>query len=324
MNVSIPRVLAIATLALATPLAGAQAGYPDKPIMLTVPTAAGGGTDTVGRYIGERLSRILGQPVIIDNRAGANGVIGTQFVIRAPADGYRLLFTYTAAQVVNPAIMRKPPYDPVKDLTPIGQIGSAGNFVVVNPQLPVKNFKELVDYAKANPDKLSYCSWGTGSGGHLLMEYLKKQTGMTMAHVPYKGTAACAQDVVAGHLMVGTADISSTVGLVQGGRLRAIGYGGASRLPRVPDVPTLTESGFAFNTYSWYGLFAPAATPVPIVQKLNAALLEVLREPATLERLAELNFSDVPLTTPEQFAETVRKDAQVWGDLVKSLNLVID
>lgn len=324
MKVLIPHALVLAALFLTAPLAGAQATYPDKPITLVVPTAAGGGTDTVGRYVGDRLSKVLKQTVIIDNKAGANGIVGTENVIRAPADGYRLLFTYTAAQVVNPAIMRKPPYDPVKDLTPVGQIGRAGNFVVVNPQLPVKNFKDLVHYAKANPDKLSYCSWGTGSGGHLLMEYLKKQTGMTITHVPYKGTGPCVQDVMAGHLMVGTADISSTVELVRSGKLRAIGYGGASRLPRVPDVPTLTESGFTFNAYSWYGLFAPAASPAPIVQKLNAALQEVLRDPATRERLAEFNFTDVPLTTPEQFAETVRRDAQVWGDLAKSLNLVID
>lgn len=320
----IPYAPFLTALAMTAQLASAQSAYPDKTIVLVVPTAAGGGTDTIGRYIGDRMSKVLKQTVIIDNKAGANGIVGTESVIRAPADGYRLLLTYTAAQVVNPAIMRKPPYHPVNDLAPIGQIGRAGNFVVVNPQLPVKNFKELVDYAKANPDKLSYCSWGTGSGGHLLMEFLKKQSGMTMTHIPYKGTGPCAQDVMAGHLMVGTADISSTVELVRSGKLRAIGYGGANRLPRVPDVPTLSESGFTFNAYSWYGMFAPAATPVPIVQKLNAALQEVLRDPATRERMAEFNFTDLPLTTPEEFAETVRKDAKVWGDLAKSLNLVVD
>ena len=324
MKVLIPRAPFLAALFLTAQLASAQAAYPDKTIVLVVPTAAGGGTDTIGRYIGDRMSKVLKQTVIIENKAGANGIIGTESVIRAPADGYRLLLTYTAAQVVNPAIMRKPPYDPVKDLTPVGQIGRAGNFVVVNPQLPVKNFKDLVEYAKGSPDKLSYCSWGTGSGGHMLMEYLKKQAGMTMTHVPYKGSGPCVQDVMAGHLMVGTADISSTVELVRSGKLRAIGYGGANRLPRVPDVPTLTESGFTFNAYSWYGMFAPAATPVPIVQKLNAALQEVLRDPATRERMAEFNFTDLPLTTPEEFAETVRKDAKVWGDLAKSLNLVVD
>lgn len=318
------RILAAAVLALLAPLASAQGSYPEKPITLVVPTAPAGGTDTIGRFIGERLSRILKQPVVIDNRAGANGVIGTDNVIRAPADGYRLLFTYTAAQVVNPAIMRKPPYDPVKDLAPIGQIGRAGNFVVVNPQLPVKNFKELVDYAKARPDQLSYCSWGNGSGGHLLMEFLKKQSGMTMTHIPYKGSGPCVQDIVGGQLMVGTADISSTVELVRSGKLRAIGYGGSARLPRLPDVPTLTESGYTFNAFSWYGLFAPAATPKPIVQRLNAALQEVLKDPATIERLAEFNFTDIPLTTPEQFLETVRRDAQVWAELTKSLNLVVD
>lgn len=324
MKTAIPRVLAIAALALIPPLASAQSGYPDRPITLVVPTAPGGGTDTIGRFIGGRLSKVLKQSVVIDNKAGANGVIGTDNVVRAPADGYRLLFTYTAAQVVNPAIMRKPPYDPVKDLAPIGQIGRGGNFVVVNPELPVKTVKELVDYVKARPDKLSYCSWGTGSGGHLLIEYMKKQTGMVMTHIPYKGTAPCMQDIVAGQLMIGSGDVSSTIELIRGGKIRAIGYGGFSRLPRLPEVPTLTEAGLSFDAFSWYGLFAPASTPKPIVQKLNAALLEVLKDPVTVERMAEFNFADLPLTTPEQFAETVRKDAQAWGELARSLNLVID
>ncbi len=316
--------LMLALLASLTAEAFAQGSYPDRPITLVVPTAPAGGTDTIGRFIGERLSRALKQSVVIENKPGANGVLGTDNVIRAQPDGYRLLFTYTAAQVVNPAIMRKPPYDPVKDLAPIGQIGRAGNFVVVNPQFPVKNMKELVDYAKANPDKLSYCSWGTGSGGHLLVEYIKKQTGIKMTHIPYKGTAPCVQDVIGGQLMVGSADISSTVELVRGGKLRAIAYGGASRLPRLPDVPTLSESGVTFNAFSWYGLFAPAATPKPIVQKVSAALQEILKDPATVERLAEFNFTDIPATSPELFAETVRRDAQVWGDLARSLNLVVD
>lgn len=324
MTASFHRLLAATAVSMMSLLAHAQANYPDKPITLVVPTAPAGGTDTIGRFIGERLSRVLKQSVVIENKAGANGVIGTDNVIRAPADGYRLLFTYTAAQVVNPAILRKPPYDPIKDLAPIGQIGRGGNLVVVNLQLPVKTVKELVDYVKARPDQLSYCSWGTGSGGHLLIEHLKRQTGMVMTHVPYKGSSPCMLDIVAGQLMVGSGDISSTVELIRSGKIRAIAYGGSNRLPRLPDVPTLTEAGYPFNAFSWYGLFAPAGTPKPIVQKLNAALQEVLKEPATLERLAEFNFTDVPLTTPEQFADTVRKDAQLWGDLARSLNLVID
>ena len=317
-------ILTATALALFAPLAPAQGSYPERPIVLVVPTAAGGGTDTIARFLGERFARALKQPVVIENKAGANGVLGTQNVINAPADGYRLLLTYTAAQVVNPVIMRKPPYDPITDLTPIGQIGRVGNFVVVNPQLPVKTVKELVDYAKANPDKLSYCSWGTGSGGHLLMEYIKKQTGAMMTHVPYKGTAPCMQGVVGGQVMVASGDIASTVGLVHSGRIRAIAYGGASRLPLLPDVPTLSESGITFKAFSWYGLFAPAGTPKPIVQKISSTLQEVLKEPATVEYLAKLNFTDIPMTTPEQFADTVRQDAKTWGDLASSLNLVMD
>ncbi|WP_249931361.1 tripartite tricarboxylate transporter substrate binding protein [Ramlibacter sp. 2FC] len=324
MKALAPRILSTLALAVLAPLAAAQGSYPERPVTLVVPTAPGGGTDTIARFIAERLSKALKQPFVIDNKPGANGIPGTDNVARAQPDGYRLLFTYTAAQVVNPAIMRKLPYDAHKDLAPIAQIGRAGNLMVVSPQLPVKNIKEFVDYVKARPDQINYCSWGTGSGGHLTMESFKKQTGLVMTHVPYKGSAPCMQDIVSGQVQAGFADISSSMELVRAGKLRAIAYSGPTRMPRLPEVPTLTEAGYPFSAYSWYGLFAPAATPRPIVQKLNAAMQEVLKDPATVERLHELNFTDIPITTPEQFAETVRKDMAQWGDLARSLNLALD
>lgn len=318
------RTLAALLLATLVPLAAAQGSYPERPVTLVVPTAPGGGTDTIARFVAERLGKALKQPFIIDNKPGANGILGTDSVARAQPDGYRLLFTYAAAQVVNPVITRKLPYDALKDFAPIAQIGRGGNLLLVSSQLPVRTIKEFVDYVKARPDQLNYCSWGTGSGGHLTMESLKKQAGLVMTHVAYKGSAACVQDIVAGQVQAGFGDISSTMELVHAGKVRAIATSGPTRVPRLPEVPTMTEAGYPFSTYSWYGLFAPASTPRPIVQKLNAAVQEMLKEPATVERFREFNFTDLPPTTPEQFADTVRKDMAQWGELARSLNLALD
>ena len=310
--------LVLATLASA---AIAQDPYPERPVTLVVPTAASGGTDTIARYFADRLGRALKQPFVVDNKPGGNGVLGTDIVAHAPPDGYKLLFTYTAAHVVNPAMLKKLPYDPVKDLTPIVQIGRGGNLLLVNPKLPIKNLQEFVAYVKARPGKLNYCSWGTGSGGHLTMESLKKQAGLDITHVPYKGSGPCAQDVIGGQVEAGWADVSSTVELVRAGRVRAIATSGPVRVPQLPDVPTLTQAGYPFTAYSWYGLFAPTGTPPAVVERLNTTVLELMREPATVQRMREFNFTDLPLTTPEQFAETVRVDAIKWGELVRSLNL---
>ena len=298
--------------------------YPERPVTLVAPTAPGGGTDILARYLADRMGKALKQSFVVDNRPGANGILGTENVAHALGDGYRLLFTYTAAHVVNPAIMKKLPYDAMKDFTPIGQIGRGGNLLLVSPLLPVKTVQEFVDHVKAHPDKLSYCSWGNGSGGHLSMENLKKQANLQMPHIPYKGSAPCVQDIVAGHVQAGFGDTTSTMELVRTGKVRALAISGPTRAPRMPDVPTLNEAGYPFNAYSWYGLFAPSSTPKPIIAKLNAALLSVLQEPTTVEKLRELNFSDIPLTTPEQFADTVQKDWRQWGDLARSLNLALD
>ncbi|MCT9810669.1 tripartite tricarboxylate transporter substrate binding protein [Acidovorax sp. Be4] len=308
-------------LAAFTALAGAQERYPERPVTLVVPTPPAGGTDIVGRLIADRLGKILQQSFIVENKPGANGVLGTDSVAHAKPDGYRLLLTYAAAHVVNPYLLKKMPYDALKDFAPIAQVSRGGNVLLVNPQLPVKTVKEFVDYVRARPDQLNYCSWGTGSGGHLTMENLKQQAGLVMTHAPYKGAMPCVQDIMAGQVQAGFADVTSTIGLVQTGKVRAIALSGPTRLPNFPDVPTLNEAGYPFSNYAWYGVFAPAGTPRPIVQKLNAAMQQMLQEPATAKRLAELNFTDLPLTTPEQFASVVQQDMAQWGVLVRKLDL---
>lgn len=298
--------------------------YPDKPVVLVVPTAPAGGTDTIARLIADALGKRLGQPFVIENRPGANGILGVDAGARAAPDGYRLLFAYAAAVVVNPSLYKKLPYNPVKDFAPVAQISRGGNLLLVRNNLPVTTLQEFVDYAKARPDKLSYCSWGAGSGGHLAMESLKKQTGIAMMHVPYKGSSPCVQDLLGGQVDAAFADVSSTVEIVRAGRLKALANSGPARLPLLPGVPTMTEAGFPFTNYAWYGVLAPAKTPPAIVKKLNEAVNAVLQDPAVVARLHELNMTDFALGTPEQFGATIEKDLRDWNTLVKAIGLQLE
>lgn len=302
----------------------AAATYPDKPVVLIVPTAPAGGTDTIARLLADALGKRLGQTFVVENRPGANGILGVDAGARAAPDGYRLLFAYAAAVVVNPSLYKKLPYDPAKDFAPVAQISRGGNLLLVRNNLPVKTLQEFVDYAKARPDKLSYCSWGTGSGGHLAMESLKKQAGIAMMHVPYKGSSPCVQDLLGGQVDAAFADVSSTMEIVRAGRLKVLANSGPSRLPLLPEVPTMTEAGFPFSTYAWYGVLAPAKTPPAIVKKLNEAVNAVLQEPAVVARLLELNLTDFALGTPEQFGATIQKDLRDWAALVKAIGLQLE
>ncbi|MGJ7570593.1 Bug family tripartite tricarboxylate transporter substrate binding protein [Variovorax sp. RB2P76] len=315
---------ALVALAAAPGHAQGPEAWPDKPVTLVVPTAAAGGTDTIARLIADALGKTLKQTFIVDNRPGANGILGADLVARGTPDGYRLLFTYAAAMVVNPSLYKKLPYDPVKDFAPVAQVGRGGNLLLVRNDLPVKTLKDFVAYAKARPDKLSYCSWGNGSGGHLAMESLKKQAGLVMMHVPYKGSGPCVQDLLGGQVDAAFADMSSTVEIVRAGRLKALANSGPSRIPMLPDVPTMTEVGYPFTTYAWYGLLAPAKTPPAVVKKLNEAVNQALKDPAVVRRLRELNFTDLPQNTPEQFAETIQQDLRDWGTLVKDIGLTLE
>lgn len=322
-----PHCIALLAAALAlgkTAWAQDAASYPSRPVTLVVPTAAAGGTDTVARLFADKLGKSLKQPFVVDNRPGANGVIGLENVAKAPPDGYRLLFTYAATMAVNPSLYRKLPYDPVAGFAPIAQIGRGGNLLLVRPGLPVSTLQEFVAYAKARPGELNYCSWGPGSGGHLSMESLNKQAGISMTHIPYKGSSPCVQDIMGGQVDAGFADVSSTVELVKAGRVKALAHSSSGRLPALPEVPSMTQAGYPFSNYAWYGLFAPAGTPAPIVAKLNEQVQRVLQDPALIQRMRELNFTELPLTTPQQFAQIVIQDQNDWGRLVKEIGIRLD
>jgi tripartite-type tricarboxylate transporter receptor subunit TctC len=270
------------------------------------------------------LGQAMKQSFVVDNRAGASAIIGTDYVAKSAPDGYRLLFGYSAPIVMNPALFKKLPYDPMKDLVPIAQVGRGGLVLLVRKDLPTNTLKEFIAYAKANPGKLNYCSWGGGSGGHLTMESLKKQAGITVTHVPYKGVSPCTQDIMGGQIDAAFVDGLATQKVLATGRAKALAYSGGERLPYLTAVPTLTELGYPFKNYSWFGFFAPAKTPPAIVKRLNAEINRALKDPAVIKRMEGLGFIEVPTTTPEEFAAIIKQDLQDWSTLIKSVGVTLD
>jgi tripartite-type tricarboxylate transporter receptor subunit TctC len=263
----------------------AEAAYPDRPVRIVVPYAAGGAADTVARVVGQRMSQELGQPVVIENRAGADGNIGAELVARSPADGYTVLMGDVGNLTMGPAVRRSVPYDAVRDFAPISQIVSAPNILAVHPSVPAATFKEFIAYAKANPNQLTYASSGTGGSAHLAGELLKSATGIEMVHVPYKGASAAITDVLRG-------DVKSMFGLsvvlphVKEGKLRPLATTGLRRTKFLGDVPTIAESGFpGFEATAWYGLLAPAGTPEPAIAKLHEAASAALKSPEVRDKL---------------------------------------
>lgn len=314
---------AAAACALAA-CAGAQArSWPEKPVVLVVPYSAGGPTDVVARLLAVPMGQVLGQSVLVENTVGAGGTIAPARVAKAKADGYTILIHHMG-MATAPALYKKLPYDPLKDFAPIAQIGRGGNLLLVRKDLPVNTLQEFVSYARVHPGTLNYCSWGLGSGGHLTMESLKKQAGITMTHIPYKGSSPCVQDIMGGQVDAGFGDTSSTVELVKAGRVKALAHSSSGRLPSLPEVPSMTEAGYPFKNYSWYGIFAPAKTPPAVVARLNEQVLRALRDPALIQRMRELNFSDLPLTTPQQFTQTLLQDLDDWSQLVKETGVQLD
>lgn len=295
--------------------------YPQRPVTVVVPASPGGGTDAVARVMAEALSRALGQPFVVQNQPGANGLLGNAWVARAQPDGYRLLFTYGATLMVNPLLYRHPGYDPLRDFEPVAQIGRGGTLLLVSTRLPVHTLDEFVRYARRRPNQLSYCSWGQGSGGHLAMASLLQDARLDLVHVPYKSSAACVNDLLGGQVGAAFADATLALVPVREGRLRALAVSAEERLPALPQVPTMNESGHPFTAYSWMGLFAPAGTPAAIVKQLNSVLNRCLQQPAVRQRLAALQLTELPTLTPAQFKATLEQDMVEWARVVHKLGL---
>ncbi len=296
--------------------AGAAA-YPDRPVRLIVPVAPGGAVDVVGRIVGQKLSQILGQNFVIDNRAGANYIIGTEIVSRAPPDGYTLLFT-AGAHTINPAVHKKLPYDTLRDFTPISHVVNSGGLViVVHPSFAARSLQELIDMARAAPGKVIYCSGGFGNLTHIAGELFQVMAGVKFTHVPYRSAGPAISDLLGGQvpLMFGPSPV--VVPMVQAGRLRPLAYTALKRSSQLPNVPTVDELGVkGYEANGWYGIHGPRGLPSAIVDKLNAAARQIVQMPDALERFAALNLEPVG-STPEVFAQFLRNDLKKYADIAK-------
>ena len=297
----------------------ATAAYPEKPITLVVPWAPGGSTDILARALAEQLTQSMGQAVIVENRAGASGNIGSNQVAKAKPDGYTLLVGSMSTHAMNPALMPMP-FKGVEDFTPIALLANVINTLVVNPSVPVKNVKELIAYAKANPGKLAYASAGSGSTNHLSAVLFEKAAGIEMLHVPYKGGAPAVLDTVGNQTQVLFSAGTQTLPQVKAGKLTLLAVTESKRSDLLPDVPTVTETlpGYALGV--WYGLFGPAELPKELVDRLNAAANQALAEPAVRARMNTMGV-EVVKASPEQFAAVLRRDADEYGKLITDLGI---
>jgi len=315
-------VLALALAAFAGG-AGAQ-DYPTKPVRIIVPQAAGGGTDNIARIIAEPLSKQLGQSFVVENRTGAGTLVGTEAAAASPGDGYTLVVGLNASMAVNPALYPDMKYDPIKDFIPVSMLATYPFLVVVNKDLPVKNIKELIDYAKARPGKINYASAGNGTGQHLSMELFKVLTGTDLVHVPYKGAQAAYIDVISGQVPVFFDNISAAVGQVKGGAVKALAVTTKTRSPVVPDVPTVDESGLpGFEYATWFGLWAPKGTPLPIVEKLYNETQKAMKDPAVRKRITDAagEPNEMKRADIEPF---VKAEIVKWAEVVKKANVKPD
>ena len=317
--------LALATLfMLAAPMAAqAQATYPDKPIKFVVPYPPGGGTDVVARIVQQRLQAALGQPIVIDNKGGAGGSLGTDIVAKSAPDGYTVLFTLSS-HTINPAIFPKLPFDTIKDFEPVGLVASLPQLLAANMAVPVRTVADVVAQAKAAPDKFSFASVGNGSPGHLAGELMVLRTGAPMAHIPYRGGGPAVTDVMGGQVPLLWVSIPAAAAQVKAGKLRALAVSTTKRSPAFPDVPTMQEAGVAdFEVDSWYAMLVPAKTPRPIIDKLNKALNTVLSEPAIRAQLIEQG-ADAVGGTPEALGKVIAAEVPKWVKLAKDANIKAD
>lgn len=317
------KFLKMCAVSLALVTCGGVQAQAEKPLTIVVPTAAGGGNDAMARTIGQKLSVLLGRPVIVDNKAGANGAIAAEYVAKAAPDGNTLMFGYIATHAMNPAL-QKLRYDPVKDFAPIGLVGYSPTLMVANPSLKAKDVKDLVRMLKARPDQFSVASAGNGTAPHFAAELFKMATQTSMLHVPYKGSAPAVNDTISGQTQVMFPSLFTGAPFVKAGRLQGMAIAGAKRSPLLPDVPTLKEMGIeGVEVDQWYALFAPARTPADQVARLNQALNKVLQDKETIQRI-EGHGADVDTSTPEQLGEIVRKDLAKWRQVVAKAQLQAD
>lgn len=326
---------AIAAAVLAAGLAGAfshafigsavaQEAYPSRTITMIVPFPAGGTTDILGRLVAEALSQKLGQQVVVENRGGAGGNIGSAAAAQAEPDGYTLLVGTVGTHAINQSLYSSMPFDPIEDFVALSRIATVPNILVANPQQPFSTVQELIAHAKANPGAVEYASSGNGTSIHLSGELFKTKAGVDMLHVPYKGSAPALTDLLGNQIAIMFDNLPSAIQHVRAGSLRAIAVTSSERAEELPDVPTISEAGLdGYEATSWFGVFVTAGTPAPIVETLNAAITEALKEPAMIEKIKGLGGTPVPESSAD-FTTFIKAEAAKWGDVVKASGARVD
>ena len=317
-----------AKLAAALILAGAAAGvaaqtYPAKSVRIVVPFPPGGGTDVVARTVAQKMHETLGQTVVVDNRAGANGIIGTDLVAKAPADGYTVLVTI-ASHTINPTLYSKLPYDTLADLAPVSLLAEYPFVITVHPSVPAKTIKELIAFAKSRPGQLSYASSGNGSGPHLGMELFKSMAGIDMVHVPYKGAGQAMTDLISGQVQVFLNNFLAGMSMIKAGKLRALAVTSQKRAPVAPELPTVAEAGVpGYVVTGWYGMFVPAATPAPVVATLHAGAVKALRSQDVSARLSG-EAAEIVGSSPREFADFLRAEITKWAGVIRKAKVRVE
>ena len=317
-------VPALLSCMVGSAVAQSAPAWPVKPVRIISPFAPGGGADITARAIGQKLSPALGQPVVIDNRGGAGGMVGVDLAAKSPPDGYTLVLGTIGPIAINPSLFAKMPYDPVKDLAPISHTANALNVLVVHPSLPVKNVKDMVALAKKRSSDLNFGSSGPGAADHLAGEMFNTMTGAKMVHVPYKGGAPAMIDLVAGNVQLVFSTVSTALGSIQGNRVRAIAMAGNERFALLPEIPTVAEGGLkGFEANNWYGLFAPAGTPKDILVRLHGETVKIMAMPDVKKRLLESGINATS-STPEQFAAYIDSETKKWAKVIKAANITAE
>ena len=315
--------LAVSALSL-TAHAQPADNWPSRPITLVVASGPGSGVDIAAREMAQKLSAVFKQPVVVDNKPGGSGMLAGGTVARAKADGYTLLYSNASFVAVAPAVLKTMSYDPVKDLTPIAQTAAGGILLLVNKEVPANNLKELVALVKANPDKYSYGTWGNGSSGQLTMEWLKKQAGLKITHIPYKTTPQIINDLVSGVLQVAWSDPGTPVPMIESKQIKGIAVSGNVRVPRTAGIATMGEQGHGFDAVGWFGVFGPANLPKPITDRLNAEINKVQKSPEMAKRMEGWNLESPPAKTPEEFKTIIARDVKLWSSIAKEANISED
>ena len=320
---SLAFVVAVGAAALqAIALPAAAQAWPVKPVRFVSPYPPGGANDVLARILAQKLGETMGQPFLVENRAGAAGNLGAELVARAAPDGYTLLMGQASNLTINVSLMAKMPYDPVKDLSPVTLVASTPNLLVVHPSLPVKTVRDLVALAKARPGSLNYASSGTGTAGHLAGELFNRAAGVKMVHIPYKGAAPALTDLVAGHVHLYFTSPISAQPFTRSGRLRQVAVTSLKRSPSSPDLPTVAEAGFPdFDVVSWWGVLTPGGAPKEVISRLHAEVVKAIALPDIRAKFADQGADPAVSNTPEQFAALIQSEILKWGRLIKELGV---